>query len=351
MLGSVYFSSVDSVIVSTAKQKVDKLNNWQAQLSKGLKNSLELFEYLGLPLVHLPKDYQQLEQQFKLKIPIHFANKMQKKNLSCPLLLQVLPQSLELEKNELFQLDPLQEKLATVQPGLLHKYQSRVLLTLAGNCAVNCRYCFRRHFPYQENQISPAKWQAILEYISQHKQINEVIFSGGDPLLVANTKLQYYFESLAEINHIKTLRFHTRIPIVLPARVDKEFINLLQQERFKVVMVTHANHGNELCGDTQMAFEALYRSNVTLLNQSVLLKGVNDEPNVLAELSTKLFEQRVMPYYLHLLDKVQGAQHFDVPQSRALEIYAEMQSILPGYLLPRLVREEADKPSKSLVYA
>lgn len=291
-----------------------------------------------------------VENQFASRIPIGFANRMQKGNLQDPLLKQVLATNNELAIREDYQPDPLGERLVNPIKGLIHKYHGRVLLTLTGVCAVNCRYCFRRHFPYQDNNPGREGWHEVCQYIAQDKTITEVILSGGDPLLASNIVIGNLLKQLESIPHVHTVRFHTRVPVVLPERIDDDFLNILANTRLNKVVVLHANHAQELDGTVTQACKQLKQINCHLLNQSVLLAGVNDNALTLAALSQTLFALGVMPYYLHTLDKVQGAAHFDLPITTVKNIYRELQQLLPGYLLPKLVKEESGQLSKSLIH-
>jgi EF-P beta-lysylation protein EpmB len=319
---------------------------WQKKLAQGFSSAVELLEFL-----HLPASLADglAEKQFKTRVPRSFAARMQPGNRYDPLLLQVLPVGEELELNDGFIVDPLVEAAVIPLSGLLHKYHGRVLLTVAGACAVNCRYCFRRHFPYQDNNPGRVGWQQAIDYIANDSCIHEVILSGGDPLLAKDNVLAELFSQLAAIKHLHTLRIHTRIPVVLPERVDESFINLLAGNRLSKVVVLHSNHPQELDSQVANACASLRQAGCHLLNQSVLLAGVNDSAQILAELSERLFACGVMPYYLHLLDKVQGAAHFDVPLDDAVVIFRQLQGLLPGYLVPRLAREDAGKKSKTLI--
>ncbi len=320
--------------------------SWQKELAAGFKDQKHLLEYLD----HDDIDGSLLaQQQFSTRVPKKFADKMRKQDLDCPLLKQVLPSQAELQLIDGYVVDPLKENQFNVMPGLLHKYHGRVLVTIAGSCAINCRYCFRRHFPYNENQINLNQWQNIVDYIKNDSSINEIIFSGGDPLMVQNQRLKKYIFDLETIKHIDTLRFHTRMPIVLPERIDSEFLDLMNQTSLNKVMVVHCNHPQELCQQTKNIFLELQQSNVILLNQSVLLKGINDNIQTLARLSRKLFQQGVLPYYLHLLDKVEGSAHFDTTLKDAKQIYKNLQTILPGYLVPKLVQEIAGEKNKTRI--
>lgn len=318
--------------------------NWQTSLAQGLNDPKSLLAYLGHESNCGSHD---ADLQFRTKVPRHFANKMAREDLNCPLLKQVLPVTQELIQTTGFVSDPLQEARFNRMPGLLHKYKSRVLVTLAGSCAVNCRYCFRRHFSYKDNQINLQQWHNIVDYIQENQQLEEVIFSGGDPLMVKNERLSQYIKSLQALNHINTIRFHTRLPVVLPERIDEGFVELVEQALKHVVMVVHVNHPQELCKDTFTAFEKLKKAGVTLLNQSVLLAGVNDSVDILKQLSQKLFAQSVLPYYLHLPDKVSGTAHFDVSLEKAKELHKALQAQVSGYLVPKLVQEVAGEKHKT----
>lgn len=318
---------------------------WQKILAQGFSSATELLTFLALPeLLASPM----AEKQFRTRIPRSFAQRMQKGCATDPLLLQVLAVNDELSENNEYVDDPLQELAVNPLQGLIHKYRGRVLLTLTGACAVHCRYCFRRHFPYTDNNPGRKGWEAVIDYIRHDPSIHEVIFSGGDPLMATDTLLGDLLSRLTSIKHLKTVRFHTRIPIVLPERVDASFIQLLESIPLRKVMVLHSNHAQELDAQVEQICHALKQADVCLLNQSVLLKGVNDSVSSLVDLSERLFSCGVLPYYLHLLDKVAGAAHFDMPLAEALALYRDLQQQLPGYLLPRLAREEAGKGSKTL---
>jgi EF-P beta-lysylation protein EpmB len=255
-----------------------------------------------------------------------------------PLLRQVLPVDREAQPAPGFSPDPLVESASHPTPGLLHKYRGRALLVVTGACAIHCRYCFRRHFPYAGSS-GRGTWDRALEHLAADPGLSEVILSGGDPLSVADGQLAELAHRLAAIPHLRRLRVHTRLPVVLPERVDEALLSWLAGSRLQPVMVIHANHPREIDGAVVAALERLRRAGVTLLNQAVLLRDVNDDVQVFEELSEVLFAAGVLPYYLHLLDRVEGAAHFEVPEPQALEIAAELTRRLPGYLVPRLVRE------------
>lgn len=265
------------------------------------------------------------------------------------LLKQFLPHAQELKVDSVSKEDPVGDHQAEAVPGLIHKYHGRVLLIASGSCAVNCRYCFRRHFPYEKSYAPRNQWQAVIDYINQRKEIHEVILSGGDPLTLSDQSLHTLSHRLNNIDHVKTLRIHSRIPVVMPSRIDTDFLQWSKSLNLNKVMVLHINHSQELSKKAIKAIKKLKKAGYTLLNQSVLLKGVNDSAEVLVDLSHQLFAIGVLPYYLHLFDQVQNASHFAVNQSQALEIYKQMQMQLSGYLLPKLVVEEAGEPAKTLV--
>lgn len=324
--------------------------NWQSQLSDLITDPSELLSLLELSSEQLLSGAILASEKFKLRVPRAFVGKMNAKNPLDPLLLQVLPHHLELEEHPEFVTDPLGEEAANQLPGVLHKYKSRFLLTLTGACAVHCRYCFRRHFPYQENLPKNEDWLNIKNYIEANPNINEIILSGGDPLTLSNRKLALWLERLSSLKQIQILRIHSRVPIVIPNRIDEPLISLLKNSRLRIVLVVHSNHASELDDFTCSKLLQLSDHHITVLNQAVLLKGVNDSAQTLIDLSYRLFEARVMPYYLHVLDKVKGAQHFDLESSEIDDIYRDVLANLPGYLVPKLVREIAGEKNKTPLF-
>ena len=324
--------------------------NWQSQLSDLITQPADLLQQLNLSSEHLLSGALLASEQFKLRVPRAFVAKMQMGNPLDPLLLQILPHHLELEEHEDFVTDPLGEEQANQLPGVLHKYQSRFLLTLTGACAIHCRYCFRRHFPYQENLPKNDDWENIATYIEQNPDINEIILSGGDPLTLSNRKLQLWIERLESVEQIKFLRIHSRVPIVIPNRIDEQLITLLKNSRLRIILVVHSNHASELDDFTCAKLNALVQAHITVFNQAVLLKGVNDSARALANLSYRLFDVGIIPYYLHVLDKVKGAHHFDSAENDIQQIYEELLALLPGYLVPKLVREIAGEKNKTPLY-
>lgn len=320
--------------------------SWQKILAQGFTSASELLDFLELPI---DLGSSLAEQSFPSRIPLGFALRMKKGDPQDPLLLQVLAVKEEMENQAGYEVDPLKEKEAIPLKGLIHKYHGRVLLTLTGACAVHCRYCFRRHFPYQKNNPGRSGWKEISQYIAKDSSIQEVILSGGDPFLVSDSMLEELIQHLEPISHLHTLRIHTRVPIMLPERIDTGLLSLLEKTRFKKVVVLHSNHPQELDESVKQACYDLKKSNCFLLNQSVLLNGINDQVPILEALSQGLWACGVMPYYLHVLDKVAGAAHFDMPFTKVQVIYQQLQALLPGYLLPRLVREEPGKSNKTLL--
>ncbi|MCG8315274.1 MAG: EF-P beta-lysylation protein EpmB [Pseudomonadales bacterium] len=320
--------------------------DWQIQLSNSLTDVSELLATLNLSPQDLPKQLQ-AHQSFPVRVPRQFVDKMQSGNPFDPLLLQVLPQPRELVVTPGFQTDPLQEQQFTPLPGLIHKYRSRVLLTTSSACAINCRYCFRRHFPYQDNRISQQHVAAIIQYLKQHPEVNEVILSGGDPLATSNSRLKKLLEALEALPQLTRIRVHTRFPVVIPQRIDQGLLEIIEHSRLRWVMVVHSNHSQELGQAFQEVMQQLRDMNVLLLNQSVLLKDINDNVGTLTTLSETLFTMGIQPYYLHLLDPVVGASHFDIPEDSARALYHSLLAALPGYLAPKLVRETPDSPAKT----
>jgi EF-P beta-lysylation protein EpmB len=310
---------------------------WQALLAQAVKSTDELLTLLQIDPAELKT--RPLTDNFPLRVPHAFVERMHRGDSRDPLLLQVLPVQQETQETAGFLHDPLAELDAMPVPGLLHKYQGRALLTVTGACAVHCRYCFRRHFPYAEANPVTGHWQQSIEYIRQHPDITEVILSGGDPLTLTDARLQSLAGQLATIDHLRTLRIHSRLPVVLPDRVDENLLSWLAAQRLKIVMVIHCNHPNEIDAGVIAAMDRLRRAGVVLLNQSVLLRNINDEAATLIQLSERLFAAGVLPYYLHQLDRVQGAAHFEVDDRIARKLIDAVSAALPGYLVPRLVQE------------
>jgi EF-P beta-lysylation protein EpmB len=321
---------------------------WQQELAAAVRNPVELLQLLGLNQDLVPAA-QAAALDFPLRVPRGYIQRMRPGDLSDPLLRQVLPTRRELEEQLGFSADPVGDLASVQRPGVLHKYRGRVLLVVTGACAIHCRYCFRRHFPYGAENAAATDWQPALDYLRSHPDVEEVILSGGDPLAMSDRKLGRLAAALAEIPHLQRLRIHSRLPVVLPSRVTDEFLDWFTGTRLTPVMVIHANHANELDSQVESACRKIRLRGATLLNQAVLLQGVNDDIDSLENLSRKLFQIGVLPYYLHLLDRVRGAAHFDVMENRARHLMAELAARLPGYLIPKLAREEAGKLSKTVI--
>lgn len=327
------------------KNSISVEQNWQKELAGGFTDPFSLLNYLNLD----PSDFgshAEARRLFPMRVPRYFASLMEKGNWQDPLLLQVLPNNQEFLTAPGFSADPLDEH-DTANPGLLHKYQSRVLLIVKGGCAVNCRYCFRRHFPYAENSLSSAELDANITYIAANPEIDEVILSGGDPLMAKDSKLAELASRLAAIDHIKRLRIHTRLPVVMPSRLDDAFMHWFANLPLQRVMVLHINHANEISGALKEKLSSLQQRGVTLLNQAVLLRGVNNSVEQQVYLNEAVFDAGIMPYYLHVLDKVQGAAHFDVNVQEARHIMAGVIKRLPGFMVPKLVTEIGGQPGKT----
>ncbi|WP_318470353.1 EF-P beta-lysylation protein EpmB [Photobacterium leiognathi] len=319
--------------------------NWLNDLSNAISDPFTLLKLLKID----PTPWENglaARKLFALRVPLSFVDKMEIGNPYDPLLRQILPLAQEFEVHQGYSVDPLEEQQNEI-PGLLHKYHNRVLLIVKGGCAVNCRYCFRRHFPYSDNKGNKRQWQQSLEYIAAHPEINEVILSGGDPLMAKDHELQWLIEHIAAIPHIKRLRIHSRLPVMIPNRITDALCQILTETRLQTILVTHINHANEIDDALKTAMQKLKQANVTLLNQSVLLKGVNDSVAALTDLSETLFDAGIQPYYLHVLDRVQGAAHFMVDDEIARQLMAGLITKVSGYLVPKLTREIGGRASKT----
>ena len=284
---------------------------------------------------------------FPVRVPIPFIKRMAPGDIDDPLLKQVMPLSNEFVVTDGFMTDPLQEH-DTVAEGLLHKYKHRVLMIVKAGCAINCRYCFRRHFPYGDNQLAQAEWQSVIDYLKDHPEVNEVILSGGDPLMMKDALLADKVRKLDALPQIKRLRIHSRLPVVIPDRVCDDMLAWIKTSRLDIVMVWHINHANEMDEELTQAAYKLKIAGVTLLNQGVLLKGVNDSVEAQVNLSEAVFNAGILPYYMFTLDPVEGAAHFDISIEDAQRLMGKVAAELPGYLVPRLAKEIPGKPAKSV---
>jgi len=324
------------------------MSDWQSELKNLVRDPDELLHLLSLDHDdNLRGRLMRASQQFPLRVTRDFVSQMKVADPNDPLLRQILPVLDETEIVNGYTEEPLKETAGYIPTrGLVHKYNKRALFMVTGACAINCRYCFRRHFPYAEQVISDSAVEALLERV-EYESLSEVILSGGDPLMLPTDKLSRLVDRLLSIPSVTTLRVHSRLPIVLPGRLDQEFIRWWNAIPLKKVIVIHANHANEFSVKHERAFSQL--TNTQLLNQAVLLRGVNDNSEAIINLSETCFDYGVLPYYLHMLDKVSGAAHFNVPEVDALDIINEVRNRLPGYLVPRLVREEAGALSKTFI--
>jgi EF-P beta-lysylation protein EpmB len=321
---------------------------WQQALADAITDPAELCSVLGLDAALAGPAFA-AARDFPLRVPRGYVARMRYGDPRDPLLLQVLPGAAELVQAADFAADPVGDLESSAAPGLLHKYHGRALVIATGACAVHCRYCFRRHFPYAEQSALRHGWQPVIAKLRAGPQIQEVILSGGDPWSLSDRRLAQLTDALQELPHVRRLRVHTRYPVVLPERVDAGLLAWLARIPLQKVVVIHANHANEVDAHVRRACTDLTAAGATVLNQSVLLAGINDSVAALADLSESLFAARVLPYYLHLLDRVQGAAHFEVDEPRALALHRVLAARLPGYLVPKLVREIAGAPAKTAV--
>lgn len=333
------------------KPKIDLISNvkkglsWRQELRDAIQTPCQLLRALDLP-DSLLSGANRAQQDFKLRVPWPFVERMVKADLHDPLLQQVLPLEQELNHSPGFTHDPVGDLNSAHAQGLLHKYHGRVLLITTGACAIHCRYCFRRSFPYQEQNATRHQFKAALQYIGQHSEVEEVILSGGDPLILGTEGLRQLTTQLQEIPHIQRLRIHTRLPIVIPSRITDSLLQWTRELPWPLVVVFHINHAQEIDHQTQTALHRWRDAGAHLLNQTVLLRDINDTAQAQIDLSHTLLKAGVLPYYLHLLDKVQGSAHFEVKASHALAIMETLRRQLSGYLVPRLVKEQAGAPYK-----
>ena len=331
---------------ATSADARDGEPSWRRDLAHAIRDVPELLRAVGLE----GDAAASLTPDFPLVATRSFVRRMRRGDAHDPLLRQVLPLSAEDDLVPGFGIDPIGEADATARPGLLHKYDGRVLVVATSTCAIHCRYCFRRHFPYGEAPRGRDAIDECVDYVRADPTIHEVLLSGGDPLLLSDGVLDEWSARLAAVPHLRRLRIHSRLPIVLPSRVDDGLLGWIERTRAAGVtpwIVVHANHAAELVGDCADALGRLVDAGVPVLNQAVLLRGVNDDEDALAELCERLVDLRVQPYYLHQLDPVAGAAHFHVEETRGLELVAALRRRLPGYAVPRYVREDAGEAHKT----
>lgn len=320
--------------------------DWDGSAADIITDPAELLTLLQLDPASLPAALA-AARDFPVRVPRSYLRRMTPGDPHDPLLHQVLARAEELELTPGYSADPLDESGHTPVPGLLHKYRGRVLMMVTGACAIHCRYCFRRHFPYQDHLPTRERLTTMLDWLRGRDDIEEVILSGGDPLSVSDRRLSELVRALSAMPGVRRLRIHSRLPVVMPERVSEGLLSILSSSGLNPVLVIHVNHARELGPEAAAALAALRAAGVTLLNQSVLLRGVNDNEEALAALSSRLHECGVIPYYLHLLDRVAGAAHFAVPDDEARALIRALHARLPGYLVPRLVREEPGAPGKT----
>lgn len=334
----------------TTRHPIPSDSSWQEAFADAITDPAELLRALELG-DEWRAPAEAAAQRFPLRVPRSFVARMRRGDPNDPLLRQVLPLGEELIETEGFGGDPVGESAYQQAPGLLRKYSSRALLVTTSACAVHCRYCFRREFPYEEHQGDTGRWREAIATVAADPSIEELILSGGDPLSLGNARLHALTNALKNIPHLTALRLHTRNAIVLPSRIDAGFIDWVRGLPWRVTIVLHVNHAQELQGDALEALSRLRSTGALLLNQSVLLRGVNDDAATLSTLSRTLHTHGVLPYYLHLLDRVRGSAHFEVSESRGLELIDAMTRTLPGYLVPKLVREIPGAASKTAIVA
>lgn len=322
--------------------------SWQQSMRDAIRDLKGLCNHLKLDPAQLAA-FSPGSNEFPIFVPREFLSRMKPGDAADPLLLQVLPRDQERIHSIGFTTDPVGDSHVERAQGLLHKYSSRVLLVTTGACAIHCRYCFRRHYPYESAPKSVAQWEPALEYIAGDSSIHEVILSGGDPLTLVDAKLSDLARRLDAIPHLKRLRIHTRLPVVIPQRVDETMLQWLSASRLSKWIVLHINHANEIDSALINAVNRLKQAGATLLNQTVLLRGVNDNLDALRSLSESLIDIGVLPYYLHQLDRVEGASHFEVDPAVGLDLHRQLQASLSGYAVPKYVQEIAGQPNKTIL--
>ena len=337
-------------------QQATESVQWQAAMKRAIRSGSVLRERLGLPPIQLKAEkspstsgVDDAEADFPTFVPLEFLSRIRSGDLNDPLLRQVLPVEEETKVANGFSSDPVGDLSAMATPGVLHKYNGRALVITTGACGVHCRYCFRREFPYSTASDGAQSHQSVIEYLRRTPSIEEVLLSGGDPLTLVDDKLLALISQIESIAHVRRLRVHTRMPIVIPQRVTPALVTALKESRLAIWFVVHVNHAQEWDESVAQSIASLIDAGIPVLNQSVLLRGVNDNVDALTDLSRLLVNQRVQPYYLHQLDRVRGAAHFEVAESVGLELVEQLRGILPGYAVPTYVRETQGEPSKTVI--
>ncbi len=323
-----------------------RTHNWQRELKDSFRKVDELLNFLTIDPKSLIREVDS-KSTFNFLVPRHFASLMQQGNIDDPLLKQVLPLKRENVSQPLhFVNDPLQESDTNTQSGLIHKYHGRVLLLVSGHCAINCRYCFRRHFPYDSNQLSKHQWLHLLQQIANDTSISEIILSGGDPLIASDQFLKWLIEQIASMPGIQRLRIHSRLPVVMPNRITEEAIHWMAHNNLITTLVLHTNHPNEISNELSTKIQLLNQNNVKTFNQGVLLRGINDDVQTLETLSVKLYQAGIIPYYMFQLDPVTSTAHFEIPERQIKLLQQQLWARLPGYLMPRFSVELPNQPGK-----
>ncbi|TVR12672.1 MAG: EF-P beta-lysylation protein EpmB [Planctomycetota bacterium] len=322
---------------------------WRQELAQSLRDPDALWQYLQLPPEHLPAA-RALAKEFPLVAPMPFVRRITPQTMNDPLLMQLCPVAAEAQAVPGFSHDPVGERLAQVQPGMLRKYHGRALLITTSSCAIHCRYCFRRHFPYAQRARGPGWWRPAIAHIAADDSIDEVILSGGDPLMLSDEQLAQVVSEIAAIQHVQRLRIHSRLPIMIPQRLDLSCRQWLNQDSLQMVLVLHANHAQEIDEQVCQSLQPLRQEGVHLLNQAVLLRGINDSAQAQRLLGERLLSAGVLPYYLHALDPVAGAAHFHIGDQEAIAIMDELHRLTAGYLVPRLVREVPGEAGKRWIW-
>ncbi len=315
---------------------------WKTILRKNFRRLEDLASYLELT----PDQREQLSKSpsFALNVPLRLAQKMQKGTLDDPLFKQFVPTLEELTVHPDFNKNPVGDCNARKEDKLLHKYIGRALILASSACVMNCRYCFRQHFPYETEQKG---FTNEIEKIRNDSSIHEIILSGGDPLSLSDANLSDLINELVSMPHIKRIRFHTRFPVGIPERLDESFLQLIKNCPLQIYFVLHINHPNELDQHLFDHLKPLQLLGVILMNSAVLLKGVNDNVETLQELSEQLINHGILPYYINQLDRVEGGVHFEVPEEKGLWLINEIAKKLPGYGVPKYIREIEGQPYKT----